>query len=521
MAIATSFDQISLLQLGKGPETTSFADEFVRVGGLKKKEMLDEDTFEKLLPEMDKNAILLIESGATLGALQEELLKITKEMDMVIIMKDCKAGDLQCYAAVCSSGKYVAVKNTSQGHRQQVMVINDDVTFDVVEVEEVAVIEQPPSDENKERSSDEEPASESEDEYVQPTGVVQELLYFATSVSEDTSGDTSPSKELYEAAAAFEDMWKGCTSESAHKKHEEESRPATLTGGGNRIVADGSNREEEIKWFHHTTLQVRCSPGRPEVESKPKYSKGIISCSCTVDVKLGSTSVHDHIKFEFKGVKMYSQMGLDDIFTKGFFNESAHVQIFPGNGEEYPALPSGWDFNVEPCAENCKTVFTDGNQVDLGVTVGANSGPHGAVTGLIRRNHQEQYTLPDFSFRQDSRGSVSGVVCYYTATFENKWKDHFTTTYQVKPIADLAKSTLDFKGSSEYYGPPTDDSAIKDWNLRFTPTFALLCTSFAARKCIRISPKLDPVKTTINFENFRRKPEGFISTVLSYFSSHN
>ena len=66
---------------------------------------------------MDKTTPILPEKGITLGRYQEELLKTIKERDLVIFMKNCNAGDPLGYVAVSPSGKYVAVKSSSNGHK--------------------------------------------------------------------------------------------------------------------------------------------------------------------------------------------------------------------------------------------------------------------------------------------------------------------------------------------------------------------------------------------------------------------
>jgi len=120
-----------LLHGHQGTETASFAEEFVSGHQIK---ALNESTFKELLPRMDKTTPILPEKGITLGRYQEELLKTIKERDLVIFMKDCNAGDLLGYVAVNPSGKYVAAKSSSNGRRQQVLVINEvDVSYNVVE----------------------------------------------------------------------------------------------------------------------------------------------------------------------------------------------------------------------------------------------------------------------------------------------------------------------------------------------------------------------------------------------------
>ena len=91
---------------------------------------LNESTFEALLPEMNKITPLVIEKGFTVGSHQKKLLKTIEERDMTVIVKDCKAGDLRDYAAVSPLGKYVVVRNSSNGRRQHLLVFNDERNFE-------------------------------------------------------------------------------------------------------------------------------------------------------------------------------------------------------------------------------------------------------------------------------------------------------------------------------------------------------------------------------------------------------
>ena len=112
------------LDLLVGRENSSFARRFVGEQLRRKCTVLDDKSFKLLHSSFDKATTIFVDKGATVGNCHDELLKSIKEKNATIVMEDCASGDLLGYAAVSPRGKYVAVKNRSNGRRQYVFVGN-------------------------------------------------------------------------------------------------------------------------------------------------------------------------------------------------------------------------------------------------------------------------------------------------------------------------------------------------------------------------------------------------------------
>jgi len=87
--------------------------------------VLNRSTFKDLQPKMDKNTPIVLEKGFTIGEHQQELQKMIKERNIIILVKDCEPDSLLGYAIASSQGNYVVVKNSLNGHEKHVSVMNN------------------------------------------------------------------------------------------------------------------------------------------------------------------------------------------------------------------------------------------------------------------------------------------------------------------------------------------------------------------------------------------------------------
>ena len=263
-----------LLHGHQDTETASFANEFTNGQLNVSTEMLNESTFKELLARMDKSTPILLEKGITLGCYQEELLKTIRERDMVVFMKDCDAGDLLGYTAISPGGKYVAVKNSSNGRRQQVLVINEvDLSY-VVETKKIAEKKsgmQPPSGE-EEHTQAPEPAS--------TTTAEEMILHLAQFIKDDSR---------YEG-------------------------------------------ESPYYWKYNTSVQFANYSATPKVEGESWLSKGTIKAFCTVDFTMYATKTPRYKWIEVKltdAIGMNStHMGNDTIGLEASSTTTVNREIF-------------------------------------------------------------------------------------------------------------------------------------------------------------------------------------------------
>lgn len=348
---------------------------------------LNEGNFADLLPSMDWSTPILIEKGFTVGRYQEELLKTIKERDMVVVMKDCQ--HLYDYAAVCPRGKYVAVKNSSSGRRQHILVMN--------------------------------------------------------------SGN-----EFYSSLQKFISKERSAESEPIHY------------------------------WEQFTTVQLGSIVDKPTDSSAPdwlndKLRTGLIKAFCTIDIWLYATKTPRKKWIQFKltdAVGMFADMGSDDKWARGFFNDTAHVYLFPGSGTD-PAtsqLPSAeWSRpSIQPKTPNSSTKYKSSTGWSFGVSAGVNpNGPSANVTATHKDENEEETVIKDFSVRNISDASMTGWNFYYTAVDRDHWGDHFNWKDDVLPIADLAKSTLTLNTECLYRGPPDSDEKVP-WMFQFKFQWACL-----------------------------------------------
>ena len=403
-------------------------------------QVLNESTFETLVPTMDKTTPIIVEQGATVGKHQEVLLKTIKEKDMVIVMADCDEGDLSDYdVAVSPSGKYVAVKNNSNGRDQEVLVINE---------------EKPPREFRAEHEEITDALEPGENEEEEPTG--------------------DPDASVMSAATDIE------TEEIASlAKFLEEER-----------ILKGDTQAHY--WEHKTRLTyVIYNDFSPDDTHAPgwlnvRLRKGHIKAFCSIDIFLFATKSPRQKWIEFRltdAVGMNSKMGSDDRWAKGYFNHSSTVYLFPGNGSNphHSSLPTGWTRpNIEPHTPNEQTTYTSTTGWSFGVGAGVDpGGPNANVTASYSTSNQKTTTMKDFSVRNVSDHSMSGWNFYYTAVDGRKWAGHFyRVKNEPKGIANLAKSTLQMNSEAVYEGPP-DTKAKLFWSFKVEYMYACLRGNWA------------------------------------------
>lgn len=412
-------------------------------------EVLNESTFESLLPRMNKTTLILIEKGFTVGSHQEELLKTIKERDMVVFMKDCDAGDLLSYAAVSPSGKYVAVKNNSNGRRQQVLVVNEYTLREGAEV-----IAEPIAELAKENSA--QPPPEEEDDKSECAPAKPTIIDVA-------------SKSDEELTSLFQLLMKL----SNYK---------------------GPDKPPTHFWEHLTTVKfMDFHDASPKNVFAPDWlndrlSNGSIKSFCTIDISMYATKTPRKKWIQFTltdAVGMNAKMGSHDDWARGYFNDFAHFYLFPGIGDDpnNSKLPSDeWTRpSIEPKTSNSSTTYTSTTGWSFGVAGGVNpDGPEANVTATYSQGNQVQRVINDFSVRNVSDGSMTGWNFYYTDVDGDKWGEHFTWNNGPKEIVDLAKSTLNFNAEALYRGPP-DKSEKLPWNFQFEHQWAVLRGNYVCK----------------------------------------
>ena len=237
-----------------------------------------------------------------------------------------------------------------------------------------------------------------------------------------------------------------------------------------------------------------------------KFDGGKNYAFFTLHIEIYATNnpANKWIKFKLTdAVGMKSIMAYDRPNCRGFFNESASVYIFPGSGNRpYSSrLPLGWCRPyMEPRTTSSETKYTCTTGWSVGASADANMSGYipGAKAGInasYNQSKQVECTIPEFKVRNISDGSMTGWKYYYTATNEGKGDKHFDND-NVKPIADLAKSTLTLHAECIYEGPAGTDE-IMDWNVQFEPNFQVLYRDNSVNKTA-IHKKRFQVKAKIN-----------------------
>lgn len=118
------------------------------------------------------------------------------------------------------------------------------------------------------------------------------------------------------------------------------------------------------------------------------------------------------------------------------------------------------------------------------------SGPHADVSASFSEAHEETTTsVHNFSVRNVSDGSMTGWEFYYTAMDGDNWVNHYDpNTRSIKPIANLAKSTLTLNAEGVYKAP-AETNKIIPWQLYLPVKFSCLALHGSIAKktlCIQV-----------------------------------
>ncbi len=401
--------------------TTSFAD--VVAKSMQTTSIpLKDDALEPELQNMNNTTPILIEKGFSAGAQQECLLKTIREKNVPVIMTNCDPGDLEGYTAVCPKGKYVAVKNKSNGRRQEILVIDN---------KEISI-----QCEIKQTNGIVKKTGESTGSKVNEEQVTTRLIQFLKNEQKETKSEPG-------------NYWEHCTTIRFEQWVDNQPTHSSLPG-----------------WLND------------------RLKNGFVKAFCTIDVTLYATKQprQKWIKYQLTdAVGMSAKMTSDDRWAKGWFNHSANIYIYPGSGSDPndSQLPGGWTRPyIAPLTPNSKTNYTSTTGWSFGVKGGIDSkGPSAEVTASYSQRDQVQQTIEDFRVRNRSDASMTGWDFYYTAMDGNSWEKHFTPHDAPQPIADLAKSTLTLNSEAIYRGPPDENECIP-WSFQFIPKWGCLRGNF-------------------------------------------
>ena len=453
------------LVLVSGKATRSLARDSGFVGQETRLEVLNEHTFETLLPKLGDNTLVFLESGFNFGRHHQDVLKAIRESDTSVVVKDCKAGELVGIAAVSPEGELVAMKSSCGGHRQKLLVINgiqgthEKLEEEGEEGEGPGEEEEGPGEEGEGPGEEEEGPGEEEGEGLGEEG-------------EGPGGEEVERKEGVHPTRISELKYYHFLIWGENKRYEPPPDP----------------------WEYHATISFSNNQFKPQHKRAPKWvkkclSKGKLKCFCTIHVSLFASENPRSKWIRFRltdAVGMGAEMGSNDERVRGFFNHSATVCLFPGVSKVDPHDSSFPADNwcrpyMEPHTPNSETTYTSTTGWSIGAkastTASAANSLGAEITTTYDQSEQVTCTIKDFSVRNISDGVMTGWKFYYTAMDEQKWKNHFKWNIAPKEIADLAKSTLTLNAEAVYQCPAKSDQLVP-WNAELQLDWTTLKGSF-------------------------------------------
>ena len=421
--------------------------------------ILNEDTFEQLLPKMDETTPILLERGFSVGIHQEELKKTIQERNMAIFMKDCRAGDLKNYTPVSPGGKYVAVKNreilvieypdeaekiktSSQslsGECSGTIQHNEEEEHEDEDGKELGHEDNSGDDEEEEVDScdeDEVDTSEEETSSDKEEGIKHEDEDEDVKEKKDSDGKCLARFLLMDEESVCDELSEqesDSDEDDKEKNGEEESdcdeknRPRfrigydydepgefedtqllckdtgrsrrwhnTTKSAAKRATKRANRRAKSEKYYKKH--QFSSSQSYRDVKLSKKSTPNGSSSFCTFRVSWEATAECKCITFQSIDIGMRGGMMHDKSSFRGYFNDNLSIHIIPGpNGteEHHPKL-DGWT-RTEFCPRitSHPTTYTHGEEIDCGLNLCADKTGLQCSASIAHRRNKTKEVIID------------------------------------------------------------------------------------------------------------------------------
>jgi hypothetical protein len=417
---------------------------------------LTEYTFPILLEHFNKNTIIYIEHGFSLGESHAAFLEAVKANDVILLFKNSNHETMKDYTDITLEAPYVLVYNRMNGRFQEVIVIGLKCEF-----------------ESHDETAEDEAAS-------QETPQLDQAAAIETT---DSSGSRTPPTLEEEVAFLIKD------------KVERSDRRATIdppSESGNcwqkdtRLVLHKPNPD-------YKKLQILETQFGKDFREKMKPGYALKMSMYAVD----SPEKHKYIKFQQDHSCAINVVKTEDTDQKkGPYIVEGHTHIYPigPTNESINGDDIHWYRHMlQPTTTT--TVTKHSTTTGWSATAGLSSNHFGAfptISATINRSNTEMVELQDFSVQNVPKGdhprSMTSWRFFFTRM--NNWmKEKKYSFREIKYVlqdleSDLANKQLLLKAESIYEGHANDENTTH-WMIEFSATFRFMWLSGFCSRVLR------------------------------------